>query len=74
MRSEMKTDIAERMREYLENQKKHFSKTLFSTREIADAVGLTIYQVRGYLEMLQSSGVVEKVNSGRGRAGQWTLL
>ncbi|MED8836500.1 hypothetical protein RCL93_11150 [Escherichia coli] len=24
--------------------------------------------------MLQSSGVVEKVNSGRGRAGQWTLL
>ena len=70
----MKTDIAERMREYLENQKKHFSKTLFSTREIADAVGLTIYQVRGYLEMLQSSGVVEKVNSGRGRAGQWTLL
>ncbi|EFB7616379.1 faeA-like family protein [Escherichia coli] len=70
----MKTDIDERMREYLENQKKHFSKTLFSTREIADAVGLTIYQVRGYLEMLQSSGVVEKVNSGRGRAGQWTLL
>ncbi|WP_281439754.1 FaeA/PapI family transcriptional regulator [Escherichia coli] len=70
----MKTDIDERMRECLENQKKHFSKTLFSTREIADAVGLTIYQVRGYLEMLQSSGVVEKVNSGRGRAGQWRLL
>ena len=70
----MKPGINELMREYLENQKKHFSKTLFSTREIADAVGLTIYQVRGYLEMLQSSGVVEKVNSGRGRAGQWTLL
>ena len=70
----MKQGIDELMREYLENQKKHFSKTLFSTREIADAVGLTIYQVRGYLEMLQSSGVVEKVNSGRGRAGQWTLL
>ncbi|EFU0743485.1 regulator [Escherichia coli] len=50
------------------------ANTLFSTREIADAVGLTIYQVRGYLEMLQSSGVVEKVNSGRGRAGQWRLL
>ncbi|EHC5052760.1 TPA: faeA-like family protein [Escherichia coli] len=70
----MKPGIDELMREYLENQKKHFGKTLFSTREIADAVGLTIYQVRGYLEMLQSSGVVEKVNSGRGRAGQWTLL
>ncbi|HHL7754740.1 TPA: FaeA/PapI family transcriptional regulator [Escherichia coli] len=70
----MKPGIDELMREYLENQKKHFGKTLFSTREIADAVGLTIYQVRGYLEMLQLSGVVEKVNSGRGRAGQWTLL
>ncbi|MGV6311159.1 FaeA/PapI family transcriptional regulator [Escherichia coli] len=53
---------------------KRCKHTLFSTREIADAVGLTIYQVRGYLEMLQSSGVVEKVNSGRGRAGQWRLL
>lgn len=70
----MKPGIDELMREHLENQKKHFGQTLFSTREIADAVGLTIYQVRGYLEMLQSSGVVEKVNSGRGRAGQWTLL
>ena len=70
----MKPGINELMREYLENQKKHFGKTLVSTREIADAVGLTIYQVRGYLEMLQSSGVVEKVNSGRGRAGQWRLL
>lgn len=54
--------------------KKHFSKTLFSTREIADAVGLTIYQARGCLEVLQSFGVVEKLNSGRGRAGQWRLL
>ncbi|EPU4253828.1 TPA: faeA-like family protein [Escherichia coli] len=70
----MKTDIDERMSEFLDTQKKHFSKKLFSTREIADAVGLTIYQIRGYLEVLQLSGVVEKVNSGRGRAGQWRLL
>ncbi|EFG0071749.1 faeA-like family protein [Escherichia coli] len=70
----METDIDERISEFLENQKKHFSKTLFSTREIADAVGLTIYQARGCLEVLQSFGVVEKLNSGRGRAGQWRLL
>nr|WP_305764303.1 FaeA/PapI family transcriptional regulator [Escherichia coli] len=44
----------------MENQKEYFSKTFFSTREIADAVGLTIYQSRGHLEVLQSSGVVEK--------------
>ncbi|EFM4232747.1 faeA-like family protein [Escherichia coli] len=67
-------DIDERICEFLDTQKKHFSKKLFSTREIADAVGLTIYQIRGYLEVLQLSGVVVKVNSGRGRAGQWWLL
>ncbi|HBC5825882.1 TPA: faeA-like family protein [Escherichia coli] len=70
----MKKDIDEQIVEFLENQKKYFSKTFFSTREIADAVGLTIYQLRGCLEILQSSGVVEKVNSGRGRPGQWRLF
>ncbi|EGB0962532.1 FaeA/PapI family transcriptional regulator [Escherichia coli] len=70
----MNKNIDEQIVEFLGNQKKHFSKTFFSTREIADSAGLTIYQVREYLEMLQSSGVVEKVNSGKGRAGQWRLL
>lgn len=70
----MNKDIDERIVEFLENQNKSFRKTFFSTREMADAVGLTIYQAKGYLEALQSSGVVEKVNSGRGRSGQWRLL
>ncbi|HFH2783538.1 TPA: FaeA/PapI family transcriptional regulator [Escherichia coli] len=70
----MNTDIDERIIEFLDNQRKHFSKTFFSTREIADAIGLTIYQARRYLEELQSSSVVEKVNSGRGRPGVWRLL
>ena len=70
----MNKSIDERIIEFLDNQRKHFSKTFFSTREIADAVGLTIYQARRYLEELQSSSVVEKVNSGRGRPGVWRLL
>lgn len=70
----MNTDIDERIIEFLDNQRKHFSKTFFSTREIADVIGLTIYQARRYLEELQSSSVVEKVNSGRGRPGVWRLL
>lgn len=70
----MNKNIDERIVEFLESQKKSFSKTFFSTRKIADAAGLTIYQTREYLEVLQSSGVVEKVNSGKGRAGQWRLL
>ncbi|ENN5532592.1 hypothetical protein ABSV21_000201 [Salmonella enterica subsp. enterica serovar 1,4,[5],12:i:-] len=41
---------------------------------MADVVGLTIYQAREYLEVLQSPSVVEKVNSGRGRPGVWKLL
>ncbi|ENM7339653.1 TPA: faeA-like family protein [Escherichia coli] len=50
------------------------TKKTFRTREVADAVGLTIYQTRLHLEALQSFGVVEKVNSGRGRLGVWRLL
>lgn len=69
----MNTDIDERIVDFLENQKEYFSKTFFGTREITDAVGLTIYQTRGHLEVLQSSGVVEKINSGRGRPGMWRL-
>lgn len=56
----MNKDIDERIVEFLECQKELFSKTFFGTREIVDAVGLTIYQARGHLEVLQSSGVVEK--------------
>lgn len=70
----MNTDINERIVEFLDNQKNLSVKHFFSLREIADAVGLKIYQVREYLEVLQLSGVVEKVNSGHGRSGQWRLL
>nr|WP_244455438.1 FaeA/PapI family transcriptional regulator [Escherichia coli] len=58
----------------MKNQEKSFRKIFFSTREIAGTVGLTIYQTRGYLEALQSSRVVEKANSERGRSVTWRLL
>ncbi|EBV2108359.1 regulator [Salmonella enterica subsp. enterica serovar Typhimurium] len=44
------------------------------TRDIADAAGLSIYQVRLYLEQLQDVGVLEKVNAGKGVPGLWRLL
>ena len=66
----MSKDIYERIIEFMGGQ----GETFFSTREIADAVEVTIYQIRGYLDVLQSSCVVEKVNSGRGRPGRWRLL
>ncbi len=44
------------------------------TRDIADAAGLSIYQVRSYLEQLRAVGVLEKVNAGKGVPGLWRLL
>ncbi|EBG2418911.1 transcriptional regulator PefI [Salmonella enterica subsp. enterica serovar Saintpaul] len=44
------------------------------TRDIADAVGLSIYQVRSYLEQLRDVGALEKVNAGKGAPGLWRLL
>ncbi|MCD3100464.1 FaeA/PapI family transcriptional regulator, partial [Salmonella enterica] len=44
------------------------------TRDIADAAGLSIYQVRSYLEQLRAVGVLEKVNAGKGAPGLWRLL
>ncbi|ELO77697.1 hypothetical protein SEEE3944_06392, partial [Salmonella enterica subsp. enterica serovar Enteritidis str. 33944] len=38
-------------------------------RDIADAAGLSIYQVRSYLEQLRAVGVLEKVNAGKGVPG-----
>lgn len=46
---------------------------VFRSREIADATGLTIYQVHFWLMSLRTAGVVEKVNAGRGRPGVWVL-
>ncbi|WP_405127027.1 transcriptional regulator PefI [Salmonella enterica] len=43
-------------------------------RDIADAAGLSIYQVRSYLEQLRAVGVLEKVNAGKGAPGLWRLL
>lgn len=43
-------------------------------RDIADAAGLSIYQVRLYLEQLHDVGVLEKVNAGKGVPGLWRLL
>ncbi|HCB5058434.1 TPA: transcriptional regulator PefI [Salmonella enterica subsp. enterica serovar Paratyphi C] len=44
------------------------------TRDIADAAGLSIYQVRSYLEQLRTVGGLEKVNAGKGVPGLWRLL
>ncbi|EKK2776118.1 faeA-like family protein [Escherichia coli] len=60
--------------EFMTYQRDSGRQETFRTREIADVVGLTIYQTRFYLETLQSLGVVEKINAGKGVPGVWGLL
>lgn len=57
---------------FLLNRKKHTDSPV-KTREIADAIDLTIYQARQQMEYLNQFGVVERVTSGKGRATLWRL-
>ncbi|EJN3746740.1 faeA-like family protein [Escherichia coli] len=65
----MNRDINMRIIDFLEKQKNLSERHFFTTRKIADATGLTIYQARGCLMALQLSRVVEKVNTGRAFPG-----
>ncbi len=67
-------DMCKEIVEFMTYQRDSGRKETFRTREIADVVGLTIYQTRFYLETLQSLGVVEKINAGKGVPGVWGLL
>lgn len=67
-------DMCKEIVEFMTYQRDSGRQETFRTREIADVVGLTIYQTRFYLETLQSLGVVEKINAGKGVPGVWGLL
>lgn len=66
-------DVYKEIVGFMTYQKNSKGKDTFRTREVADAVGLTIYQIRLHLEALQSLDVVEKINSGKGVPGIWRL-
>ncbi|WP_371867117.1 FaeA/PapI family transcriptional regulator [Escherichia albertii] len=67
-------DVHKEIVDFMMYQMDTRGKESFRTREIADAVGLTIYQALFYLKTLQLFGVVEKVNTGKGVSGVWRLL
>ncbi|MBW5824463.1 hypothetical protein H0I68_05245 [Yersinia kristensenii] len=46
---------------------------LFSTRDISDAMNLTIYQARQFLMSLNVSGVVSRTAGGKGGKVLWSL-
>ncbi|EBS3610391.1 TPA: faeA-like family protein [Salmonella enterica] len=70
----MSKDACDRILSFMQSQAKDRINMPVRTRIIADAAGLTIYQARSYLEILQGTGVVEKTNSGKGVPGLWRLV
>ncbi|HFV9619797.1 TPA: FaeA/PapI family transcriptional regulator [Salmonella enterica subsp. enterica serovar Muenchen] len=70
----MSKDTCDRILSFMQSQTKGRINMPVRTRSIADAAGLTIYQARSYLEILQGTGLVEKTNSGKGVPGQWRLV
>lgn len=44
-----------------------------STRQIADAANMTIYQARQYLIALNEAGVVGRTGGGKGGKTRWSL-
>lgn len=58
---------------FISCQKNERKVEFLRKREIADAIGLTIYQTRSCLEALCSLGIVEKINTGKRVSGVWGL-
>ncbi|CRF66541.1 FaeA-like protein [Salmonella enterica subsp. enterica serovar Typhi] len=69
----MMRDVYKEIVDFMNYQMNTKGVESFRTRKIADAIGLTIYQARVYLEALQSLGIVEKINAGKGVSGVWRL-
>lgn len=65
--------VPEKIIEFMRNSINEDGQVFFRSREIADAIGLTIYQIHAHLTLLQDAGIVERVNIGRGRPGVWIL-
>lgn len=59
---------------WMESQRETYGRIFFSTKDIAKAVELTMYQTRGYLENLFRAGVVDSVSGDSGEPALWFLL
>ncbi|HAY0228442.1 TPA: regulator [Escherichia coli] len=55
-------------------QRKNNGIILLSTRDIANATNMTIYQTRGYLENLLRAGVIDRTPAARGTPVLWFLI
>ena len=58
---------------FMSDQEKNYCKTFFSTRDISDAIGVSIYNARHYLRRLQSQKLVASDRAGKGKHIRWRL-
>ncbi|HCQ4576755.1 TPA: faeA-like family protein [Escherichia albertii] len=68
----MKKDNYAEIIEFMTKQTKN-GQLLFRTRDISDAMGLTIYQARQFLMNLNVSGVIRRTAGGKGGKVLWSL-
>ncbi|WP_340544510.1 FaeA/PapI family transcriptional regulator [Escherichia coli] len=55
-------------------QRENNGMVLLSTRDIANATNMTIYQARGHLENLLRVGVIGRTPEARGTPVLWFLI
>ncbi|TQO04887.1 UNVERIFIED_ORG: FaeA-like protein [Citrobacter freundii] len=69
----MHESIYENIILFMSDQRKYYGKTFFSTREISEFFGLSIYNARHYLRKLQSQKLVVSGRAGKGQHIRWRL-
>ena len=69
----MHESVCENIISFMSVQKKYHCKIFFSTREISDVIGVSIYNARHYLRKLQSQKLVASDRAGKGKHIRWRL-
>lgn len=59
---------------WMQTQRDRHGVVFLSTRDVAEAVGITVYQARGYLENLSGAGIIDRTSANRGMSVLWFLL
>lgn len=59
---------------WMQAQRDKYGVVFLSTRDVADAANITVYQAREYLESLAGAGIVDRTPAARGVSVLWFLL
>lgn len=60
--------------DWMQTQRNRHGVVFLSTRDVAEAAGITVYQAREYLENLSVAGIIDRTPANRGMSVLWFLL